>query len=178
MTNVLVGILMGSDSDLSVMRGASDVLNGYDVSSELRVLSAHRVPDAVADYASGAEERGLKVIIAGAGMAAHLAGVVAAHTPLPVIGVPLLSAGAALGGADALYATVQMPPGVPVATVGIGGAKNAGHLAARMLALGDPAIAARVREHRQKITDEVLAKDARLRELGVDRYLAERGGAR
>jgi phosphoribosylaminoimidazole carboxylase PurE protein len=175
MASATVGILMGSDSDLPVMRGAADVLESYGISWELRVLSAHRVPSHVAEYAAEAGSRGVKVIIAGAGMAAHLAGVVAAHTSLPVIGVPLLAERSGLGGADSLYATVQMPPGVPVATVGIGAAKNAGHLAARILALTDEGIADAVDAHRRRQADEVLAKDARLSELGPDRYLGERG---
>jgi 5-(carboxyamino)imidazole ribonucleotide mutase len=172
MTNPVVGILMGSDSDLGVMRDAARVLSDYAIDSELRVLSAHRVPAEVASYAATAEDRGVRVIIAGAGMAAHLAGVVAAHTALPVIGVPLLSERTGLAGSDALFATVQMPPGVPVATVGIGAAKNAGHLAARILALSDRDVAARVNQHRTRLQEEVLAKDARLQELGADGYLA------
>jgi phosphoribosylaminoimidazole-succinocarboxamide synthase len=125
----LVSIVMGSDSDLEAMVGAADVLAGYGVTCEVRVLSAHRAPAAVAEYAAGAEERGVRLIIAGAGMAAHLAGAVAANTALPVIGVPLESGRSGVAGLDALLSTVQMPNGVPVATVGIGGAKNAGHLA-------------------------------------------------
>jgi 5-(carboxyamino)imidazole ribonucleotide mutase len=175
LTQPLVIIVMGSDSDLPVMRGAADVLNTYGIANEVRVLSAHRVPDKVAALASGAADAGVKVIIAAAGMAAHLAGVTAAHTSLPVIGVPLRSESTGLDGADALYSTVQMPPGVPVATVGIGAAKNAGHLAARILGLIDPAIAAKVAEFRRSLAEEVSAKDAKLRELGVDAYLAEKG---
>ena len=133
-----VGIVMGSDSDMSVMGTAGDVLDRFGVTHETRVMSAHRQPEVVAGYAKGAQDRGLKVIIAGAGLSAHLPGVVAAHTVLPVIGVPLL--GPALGGADALYSCVQMPPGVPVATVSIGGAKNAAVLAAQILAVADPEV--------------------------------------
>lgn len=173
-----VGILMGSDSDLPVMRAAADVLATYGVGTEVRVLSAHRVPDQVGAYAASAAERGLQVIIAGAGMAAHLAGVVAAHTGLPVIGVPLRGATSGLDGADALYSTVQMPPGVPVATVAIGGAANAGHLAARILALGNPTVAAKVAEFRARQRDQVLSRDKLLGDLGVDAYLAERERAR
>ncbi|MGH2749135.1 MAG: 5-(carboxyamino)imidazole ribonucleotide mutase, partial [Actinomycetota bacterium] len=130
--NPLVGIVMGSDSDMPVMEKAGAVLDRFDVPFEIEVMSAHRKPTRVAEYATGAAERGLGVLIAGAGLAAHLPGVVAAHTTLPVIGVPLYQE--ALAGADALYSCVQMPPGVPVATVGIGNAKNAAVLAVQILA--------------------------------------------
>jgi len=144
-----VGILMGSESDRPRMEGAQQVLEELGVPSEVHVMSAHRTPDKVAAYAEGAAGRGIKVLIAGAGMAAHLAGAVAARTVLPVIGVPL--DGSPLLGLDALLATVQMPPGVPVATVAVGkaGAKNAGFLAAQIIALGDETLAARLRERRQ-----------------------------
>ena len=134
-----VGIVMGSESDRATMGAAGSVLERFEVPYEIEVMSAHRAPGRVAEYAAGAADRGLKVIIAGAGMAAHLPGVVAAHTTLPVIGVPLL--GKALAGADALYSCVQMPPGVPVATVAVDGAKNAAVLACQMLALADPSLA-------------------------------------
>ncbi len=169
-----VAILMGSDSDLGVMRGAADVLAEFGIAYELRVLSAHRSPARAAAYVEAARGRGIQVIIAGAGLAAHLAGVCAAHTGLPVIGVPLKSESGGLGGADALYATVQMPPGIPVATVAIGGAKNAGHLAARILALGDPELTARVEAFRQAMDAELEAKNARIAALGVDGYLTAR----
>ncbi len=129
----LVGILVGSDSDVERMQGAVDVLTEKGVAHELEVRSAHRTPDAVAEYCRGARERGLRVIIAGAGLAAALPGVCAAHTDLPVIGVPLRSSLSVLDGMDALLAIVQMPPGVPVATVGVDNAKNAAHLALRIL---------------------------------------------
>jgi 5-(carboxyamino)imidazole ribonucleotide mutase len=129
----LVGIVVGSESDVERMQGAVDVLTEQGISHELEVRSAHRTPDAVADYCRGAKERGLKVIIAGAGLAAALPGVAAAHTDLPVIGVPLRSEKSVLGGLDALLAIVQMPPGVPVACVGVDNAKNAALLAARIL---------------------------------------------
>jgi 5-(carboxyamino)imidazole ribonucleotide mutase len=129
----LVGILVGSESDVERMQGAVDVLTEKGVAHELEVRSAHRTPDAVAEYCRGARERGLKVIIAGAGLAAALPGVCAAHTDLPVIGVPLTSSLSVLGGMDALLAIVQMPPGVPVATVGVDNAKNAAYLALRIL---------------------------------------------
>lgn len=148
MAESLVGILMGSESDRPRMEGASKVLEELEVPHEVHVMSAHRTPDAVATYAGEAAERGIRVLIAGAGMAAHLAGAVAARTILPVIGVPL--DGSPLSGLDALLATVQMPPGIPVATVAIGnaGAKNAGFLAAQIIALQDEALASRLRNRR------------------------------
>ncbi|CAN5565763.1 5-(carboxyamino)imidazole ribonucleotide mutase [soil metagenome] len=144
-----VGIVMGSDSDRGVMTKAAEVLDRFGVAHETEVMSAHRSPARVVEYARGARDRGLKTIIAGAGLAAHLPGVVAAHTTLPVIGVPLL--GDALAGADALYSCVQMPPGVPVATVAIGGAKNAALLAVQILATGDPALQARLAELKEEM---------------------------
>jgi 5-(carboxyamino)imidazole ribonucleotide mutase len=154
----LVGILMGSPSDAEIMKRAGATLEDLGVGYEILVRSAHRTPVESIDYARTAAQRGLKVIIAGAGMAAHLAGVIAACTSLPVIGVPIASG--ALGGQDALYATVQMPPGTPVATVAINGAANAAYLAAKILALGDPGLAARLEaqreERRQKVINTVL----------------------
>jgi phosphoribosylaminoimidazole carboxylase PurE protein len=164
-----VGILMGSDSDLPVMAECARVLEAYGVAYDLRVLSAHRSPEAAARYARRAESRGLELMVAGAGGAAHLAGALAAHSTLPVIGVPL--AGSPLAGFDALLSTVQMPPGVPVATVGVGpmGAKNAGHLAVQILAVGDPALRRILQARRKAMAAEVLAKansvPARLRKL-------------
>lgn len=175
MTEPQVAILMGSDSDLPTMRGASSVLNDYGLAHEVHVMSAHRSPERLVAFVQGAPARGVRVFIAGAGMAAHLAGVVAAHTNLPVIGVPLAS-GAGLGGADALYSTVQMPPGVPVATVGINGAKNAAHLAVRICALTDHTLAAKVTAFRAQMDVEAAAKDDRLQELGVGGYLQAKGG--
>lgn len=169
-----VAVMMGSDSDLSVMRGASDVLAKFGVGCEVRVLSAHRSPARAVEYVTAAPERGIQVFICGAGMAAHLAGVVAAHTALPVIGVPLRSA-AGLDGADALYSTVMMPPGIPVATVAIGGAQNAAHLALRILALGDTALAERIAAYRAELDAGVAAKNAALDALGIDGYLARKG---
>lgn len=155
----LVGIVMGSDSDLPVMRAAADFLSSMQIGFEVRITSAHRTPEQAVAYAREAQERGLKVIIAGAGMAAHLAGVMAAHTCLPVIGVPLNAS--SLGGLDALLSTVQMPPGVPVATMGIGapGAKNAAVFAARMLALHDGRLRERLMQHTAAMADEVAAKN-------------------
>lgn len=168
-TSPIIAILMGSDSDLPVMAGTAAVLEEYGIAYEMRVLSAHRTPDAAVALARGAAERGLKLFVCGAGGAAHLAGVIAAHTPLPVIGVPLASS--PLAGFDSLLSTVQMPPGIPVATVGVGpmGAANAGHLAVSILAVGDPELRARLVARRAKMTEDVLRKDkdlpARLREI-------------
>jgi len=149
--SVLVGIVMGSESDMPVMEKAGLVLDRFGVGFEIEVMSAHRKPARVAEYASNAADRGLRVVIAGAGLAAHLPGVVAAHTPLPVIGVPLLND--ALGGADALYSCVQMPPGVPVATVAIGGAKNAAVLATQILATADDALAQKLRDYKKELAE-------------------------
>ena len=146
-----VGIVMGSDSDMPVMEKAGGVLDRFQISWEIEVMSAHRKPARVAEYASGASERGLRVIIAGAGLAAHLPGVVAAHTILPVIGVPLYNEG--LAGADALYSCVQMPPGVPVATVAIGGAKNAAVLAAQIIAVGDEDLSQRLQSYKEELAE-------------------------
>ena len=145
----LVGIVMGSDSDMPVMEKAGAVLDRFGVPFEIEAMSAHRKPQRVTEYASSAEARGLKVIIAGAGLAAHLPGVVAAHTTLPVIGVPLYND--ALGGADALYSCVQMPPGVPVATVAVGGSKNAAVLAVQMIATGDEDLRKKLREYKEEL---------------------------
>lgn len=160
MAQPLVGIVMGSDSDLDVMRKAAETLEAFQIPYEISIISAHRTPDRAAEYSRSAAGRGLKVIIAGAGMAAHLAGVLAAHTTLPVIGVPIKSG--ALQGWDALLSTVQMPPGVPVATVGINGAKNAGLLAAQMLSLSDAGIARRLEAFKKEMAAEVEAKNDRV----------------
>lgn len=158
----VVGIVMGSDSDLPVMQAAADFLQSIGIDFEMRITSAHRTPEQACDYARTARQRGLKLIIAGAGMAAHLAGVMAAHTTLPVIGVPLDAS--ALNGLDALLSTVQMPPGIPVATMGIGkaGAKNAAVLAARILALGDSDLKEKLDRHARTMADEVTAKNKAL----------------
>jgi len=173
MSKVLVGIVMGSDSDLPVMKEAAGVLDELGIASEVVISSAHRVPDKTADYARTAVQRGLAVIIAGAGGAAHLPGVIAAHTPLPVIGVPVKSG--ALSGVDALYSIVQMPAGVPVATVGINGAKNAGILAAQIIGAADPEVRARVIAFKEKLARQVVEKDALLAEMGIDGYLRHSG---
>ncbi len=144
-----VGIIMGSASDMPVMEKAGGVLDRFEIEYEIEVMSAHRTPERVTKYASSAADRGLKVIIAGAGLAAHLPGVVAAHTILPVIGVPLYQE--ALSGADALYSCVQMPPGVPVATVGIGNSKNAAVLAVQMIATGNDKLTARLSDFKEEL---------------------------
>ena len=155
-----VGIIMGSDSDLNVMSKAFPVLESLGIGFEAHVYSAHRTPVQAAAFASGARENGFGVIIAGAGMSAALAGVLAAHTTLPVIGVPLKSA--VLEGTDALLSTVMMPPGIPVASVAIDGAKNAAWLAAQILAVDDAQLAGKLAEERRAMTENVLAKDEAL----------------
>jgi len=157
----IVGVVMGSESDLDVMRKCTDLLSELGIAHEVRIMSAHRTPEAVAQWASSAEERGLRVLIAGAGAAAALPGVVAAHTRLPVIGVPIDAT--ALRGVDALYAIVQMPSGVPVATVGIDGARNAAVLAARILALEDRELAQRLDQMTEAARARVEASDQRVR---------------
>ena len=156
-----VGVIMGSDSDWPVMRAAAQALDEFGVPHEVSVVSAHRTPDRMLDYARGAAGRGLKAIIAGAGGAAHLPGMVASATVLPVIGVPVPLAH--LDGLDSLLSIVQMPAGVPVATVSVGGARNAGLLAVRILATADPALAQRLVTFQQDLAHQVLAKDAALR---------------
>lgn len=157
-----VAIVMGSDSDAPVMAKASKVLESYEIPYEVHVYSAHRTPMQAAEFATNAKENGFGVIIAGAGMAAALAGVLAAHTTLPVIGVPLKSA--VLEGTDALLATVMMPSGIPVATVAIDGSKNAGYLAAEIIALSDESLAEKIAEDRKKQSEAVLKKDAGIQE--------------
>jgi len=159
---VRVGVIMGSDSDWSVMSDAADALAEFDVAYEIGVYSAHRTPQRMLDYAQQAADRGVGVIIAGAGGAAHLPGMVASATPLPVIGVPVPLAN--LDGLDSLLSIVQMPAGVPVATVSIGGARNAGLLAVRILAVSDPELRSRVVAFQQDLGASVLAKDAALKE--------------
>ena len=155
-----VGIVMGSDSDMPVMKKAADLLKELGIDFEMHIISAHREPDTFFEYAKTAEARGLKVIIAGAGMAAHLPGMCAAIFPLPVIGVPMHTT--ALGGKDSLYSIVQMPSGIPVATVAIGGAKNAAILAAKILAVSDQELLARLRAFSEAMKQDVMAKDAKL----------------
>ena len=163
-----VAIVMGSDSDMGVMSRAAEVLDRFGISYEMRIISAHREPALFFDWAKGAEARGVRVVIAGAGMAAHLPGMCAALFPLPVIGVPM--PGGALGGQDALYSIVQMPPGIPVATVAVGGGKNAGLLAARILAVSDGALPEKLKAFSADMQAEVEAKDARLQNAGYQDY--------
>lgn len=174
---VEVGVIMGSDSDLPCMRAATDILDEFGVPYEVTIVSAHRTPERMFSYAKTAFDRGLKVIIAGAGGAAHLPGMVAAMTPLPVIGVPVKTS--ALSGVDSLYSIVQMPRGVPVATVAIGNAKNAGLLAVRMIAgcTGNMRLVGQLNEFRTKGCEEQEAKAEKLLRMGSDAYLKEKGGA-
>jgi len=158
--SILVGILMGSDSDWPVMKAAAESLKEFSIASEAKVISAHRDPHGLEEYVSGAIERGLKVIICGAGGAAHLAGVTAAFTTLPVIGVPIL--GKSTDGLDSLLSMVQMPPGVPVATVAINGGRNAGILAAQIIATGDARLQAELTKFKARLTEESRAKNKNL----------------
>ena len=158
-TPPVIGIIMGSDSDLPVMQKAVDVCNEFGLGYEMRVISAHRTPEDAFDYAKNAHKRGIKVIIAGAGGAAHLPGVLAGNTPLPVIGVPVQSK--SLNGLDSLLSIVQMPPGVPVATVGIDGAKNAALLAVEMISIGDPALLEKYIKYKKKIAEQSRKKNER-----------------
>jgi len=160
-TDPLVGVIMGSDSDLPVMQGAVDVLEEFAVRYEVRIVSAHRTPEAMVDYARSAADRGLKVIVAGAGGAAHLPGMTASLTPLPVIGVPVPLPH--LGGLDALLSIVQMPGGIPVATVAVGNAKNAGLLAVRILATGDDSLRHAMAKYQADLASTSSAKDADVR---------------
>lgn len=165
----IVGIIMGSDSDLPTMKEAIAICDEFGVEREVAIISAHRTPERMVQYAQQAHQRGLKVIIAGAGGAAHLPGMVASLTPLPVIGVPVSSR--QLQGVDSLYSIVQMPAGIPVATVAIGNAKNAGLLAVQILATHQPELLAKVQKYRQNLCESVLAKQAKLQELGYEQYL-------
>ncbi len=163
-----VGIVMGSDSDMAVMSKAADILEELGVSFEMDIISAHREPDEFFEYAKTAEDRGIKVIIAGAGMAAHLPGMCAAIFPMPVIGIPM--GGGALNGQDALYSILQMPSGIPVATVAIGGGANAGLLAARILATSDAELLARLKDYKEGLKKSVIAKTEKLKECGYKNY--------
>lgn len=168
----LVGIVMGSDSDLPVMSKAADILDELGVSYEMTIISAHREPDVFFDYAKTAEEKGFKVIIAGAGMAAHLPGMCAAIFPMPVIGIPMHTT--SLGGRDSLYSIVQMPSGIPVATVAINGGANAGLLAAKILATSDEALLKRLKEYSAKLKSQVEEKDAKLKSIGRKAYMEQK----
>ena len=164
----LVSIVMGSDSDLPVMSKAAGVLEELGISYEMRIISAHREPDVFFEYAKEADARGIKVLIAGAGLAAHLPGMCAALFPLPVIGVPMHTS--SLGGRDSLYSIVQMPPGIPVATVAIGGGLNAGLLAARILATGDVILKDRLTAYAENMKKKVMEKDETLQQKGFRAY--------
>ncbi len=164
-----VGIVMGSDSDMPVMAKAADILEELGISYEMTIISAHREPDVFFEYAKGAEDKGFKVIIAGAGKAAHLPGMCAAIFPMPVIGIPMKTSD--LGGVDSLYSIVQMPSGIPVATVAIHGGQNAGILAAKILAVSDPALLGRLKEYSSSLKESVQEKDKKLQEVGYKTYL-------
>lgn len=168
---VQVGIIMGSDSDLPVMSNAAKMLDDLGVEYELTIVSAHRTPDKLVEYAKTAKERGLKVIIAGAGGAAHLPGMVASMTTLPVVGVPVQTK--ALGGVDSLYSIVQMPPGIPVATVAINGALNAGLLAAKILATNDEELSQKVSDYAKSLKDMVDEKAKKLEDIKYQAYLEQ-----
>ena len=164
----VVSIVMGSDSDMPVMSKAADILEELGIPYEMTIISAHREPDVFFEYAKGAEARGIKVVIAGAGMAAHLPGMCAAIFPMPVIGIPMHTT--SLGGRDSLYSIVQMPSGIPVATVAINGGANAGLLAAKILATSDAKLLEKLKDYSAKLKEQVVAKDARLQEVGYKNY--------
>lgn len=168
MEKPIVGIVMGSDSDLPVVKDTAEVLESFGISFEINVISAHRTPDRATAYAASAEERGLEVIIAAAGGAAHLAGVLAALTPLPIIGIPIKSS--TLLGVDSLYSIVQMPSGIPVATVAINGAKNAGILAAQILGVKYPEVRSKIKAYKARLVEEVEKKSQRLTDVGYKNY--------
>ena len=167
-----VGIVMGSDSDMPIMAKAAEVLDKLGITYDMNIISAHREPDVFFEYAKSAEAKGFKVIIAGAGMAAHLPGMCAAIFPMPVIGIPMHTT--SLGGRDSLYSIVQMPSGIPVATVAINGGANAGLLAAKILATSDEALLGRLKAYSEKMKSQVEAKDARLKEIGYKEYMKEK----
>ncbi|MCD8105036.1 MAG: 5-(carboxyamino)imidazole ribonucleotide mutase [Lachnospiraceae bacterium] len=164
-----VGIVMGSDSDMPVMSKAADMLEKFGIEYEMTIISAHREPDVFFEYAKSAEAKGFQVIIAGAGMAAHLPGMCAAIFPMPVIGIPMHTA--SLGGRDSLYSIVQMPTGIPVATVAINGGANAAILAAKILAISDPDLLQKVKDYAKELGGQVEEKDRRLQEIGYKAYL-------
>ena len=163
-----VGIVMGSDSDMPVMAKAAEMLDRFGIDYEMKIISAHREPDIFFEWAKGAKERGIKVIIAGAGKAAHLPGMCAALFPMPVIGIPIKTSD--LGGVDSLYSIVQMPSGIPVATVAINGGQNAGILAAKILATSDAALLEKLEAYSEEMKDQVVKKDNRLQETGYQAY--------
>ena len=168
-TKPAIGIIMGSDSDLPTMKGAITICEEFSISHEVAIISAHRTPDRMVNYAQNAHTRGLKVIVAGAGGAAHLPGMVASLTPLPVIGVPVVTRH--LNGVDSLYSIVQMPRGIPVATVAIGNAQNAGLLAVQILASQQPELLDKVQRYRQNLKNSILHKQEKLEAIGYKEYL-------
>ncbi len=167
-----VGIVMGSDSDLGVMSKAAEMLEKFGIEYEMTIISAHRMPDVFFDYAKKAEEKGFKVIIAGAGGAAHLPGMCAAIFPMPVIGVPIYTK--TVGGVDSLYSIVQMPSGIPVATVAIDGGANAGILAAKILATSDDELLARLKEYKEDLKAGVMKKKERIENVGYKKYMEDK----
>lgn len=163
-----VGIVMGSDSDMPVMAKAAEMLDKFGIDYEMKIISAHREPDIFFEWAKGAEARGTKIIIAGAGKAAHLPGMCAALFPMPVIGIPMKTSD--LGGVDSLYSIVQMPSGIPVATVAINGGQNAGILAAKILAASDADLLQKLKDYSEEMKNQVVEKDAKLQEVGYKEY--------
>lgn len=167
-----VGIVMGSDSDLDVMKKAAEILDKFGIDYEMTIISAHRMPDVFFDYASKAEEKGFKVIIAGAGGAAHLPGMCAAIFPMPVVGVPIYTK--SLGGVDSLYSIVQMPSGIPVATVAINGGANAGLMAAKILAVSDSELLDKLKAYKEELKDGVMAKKEKIEKVGYKKYMEDK----
>ena len=166
-----VGIVMGSDSDMPIMAKAAEILDKFGIDYEMTIISAHREPDIFFDWAKSAEEKGIKVIIAGAGKAAHLPGMCAALFPMPVVGIPMKTSD--LGGVDSLYSIVQMPSGIPVATVAINGGANAGILAAKILATSDPELLAKLKNYSEEMKNDVVKKEDKLESIGYKEYLAQ-----
>lgn len=166
-----VGIVIGSDSDMPVMAKAAEILDKFGIDYEMTIISAHREPDIFFDWAKSAEEKGIKVIIAGAGKAAHLPGMCAALFPMPVVGIPMKTSD--LGGVDSLYSIVQMPSGIPVATVAINGGANAGILAAKILATSDPELLAKLKNYSEEMKNDVVKKADKLESIGYKEYLAQ-----
>ncbi len=169
MKKPIVSVVVGSDSDLPIIKEAIEILEQFNIWYEIFILSAHRSPEETAKYAKNIFERGIKVVIAGAGGSAHLAGVIASYFPLPVVGVPIKNS--PLSGLDSLYSIVQMPPGVPVATIGINEAKNAGLLAVQILAINNKRLQKRIINYKKSLCDNVLNKSKKLKELGLNQYL-------
>jgi len=167
----IVGIIMGSDSDLPIMKEAARILNQFAISYEVKIVSAHRTPVELFEYSQTAEARGIRVIISGAGGSAHLPGMVASMTSIPVIGVPINNSANPLNGIDSLLSIIQMPPGIPVATVAINGAKNAGILACSILSISQPLLLKKMNQFKEKMREEVKLKNSKLKEVGLDKYL-------